>query len=79
VKRILIVAIGKKIIITYSDCVFIALIIQHAKSMRRIIFSSMAFRVLSYFATLSDKRLRFPVRSHEDSDGGESVGFPFLF
>ena len=34
--------IGRAIIITYSECVSLALIIQHAKRMRRIIFSSVA-------------------------------------
>jgi hypothetical protein len=34
---------GKAISITYSECVFVALIIRHAMSMRRIILSSAAY------------------------------------
>jgi hypothetical protein len=51
---------GKAISITYSECVFIlALVIQHAKRMRRIILSSVAFLALSYFSTLYHKRHDF--------------------
>jgi len=39
----------KEISITYSECVFVALIIQHAKRMRRIILSSVACLDLQYF------------------------------
>ena len=42
--------------VTYSECVFVALIIQHAKRMRRIILSSVARLDLPYFSTLSHKR-----------------------
>jgi hypothetical protein len=44
---------GKAISITYSESVFAALVIQHASRMRRIILSSVACPVLSYFYTLS--------------------------
>jgi len=45
--------------ITYSECVFVALGIQHAKRMRRIILSSVACLPLLYFATLPPKRYDF--------------------
>jgi hypothetical protein len=41
------------IIIAHSECVFVALIIQNAKRMCRIIFSSVACRALQYFSSLS--------------------------
>jgi hypothetical protein len=47
---------GKAISITYSECVSVALVIQHAERMRRIIFSAVACLALPYFSTLSHKR-----------------------
>jgi len=44
-----------KISIIYSEYVFVGLGVQHAKRMRRIIFSSVAFAALKYFCTLSCK------------------------
>jgi hypothetical protein len=44
---------GKAISIKYSVCVSIALVIQHAKRMRRIILSSVACLALPYFSTFS--------------------------
>ena len=40
---------GKAISITYSECVFVVLVIQQSKRMRCIILSSVAFPVLPYF------------------------------
>ena len=45
--------------ITYSECVSVALGIQHAKRMHRILLSSVAFSDLLYFHTLSRNRHDF--------------------
>ena len=45
----------KVISITYHDCVSVALVIQHAKRMRRMILSSVASLVPLYFCTPSYK------------------------
>jgi hypothetical protein len=50
---------GIAITITYSECVSIALIIQHATRTRRIILSSVACPELLYFSILSHKRHDF--------------------
>jgi hypothetical protein len=50
---------GKAIIIIYSACVFVALVIQHSKHMRRIVLSSVASPTLQYFPTLSHKVTTF--------------------
>ena len=47
--------------------------------MRRIMLSSVTFRAVPYFATLALKRLTFPVRSHEDSDGERVLDFHSYF
>ena len=49
---------GKAISITYSVAVFVALVIQHAKRMRRIELSSVAFPGVRHFST-SHKRHDF--------------------
>jgi hypothetical protein len=46
---------GKAISITYSECLSVALVIQHAQRMRRIILSSVACPGLPYSSTLSHK------------------------
>jgi hypothetical protein len=46
----------KAVIITYSDCVSAALVIQHVKRMRHIVLSPLASLDLPYFSTLSHKR-----------------------
>jgi purine-cytosine permease-like protein len=43
-------------IFTYSECLSVALVNQHAQRMRRVIFSSVASLTLLYFSTLSHKR-----------------------
>jgi hypothetical protein len=47
---------GKAIGITYSECVSVAMGIQTAKRMRRVILSSVACPAVQYFYTLSHKR-----------------------
>ena len=46
---------GTSITITYSECVSVALVLQHAKRMRRITLSSAACLVLPHFSTLFHK------------------------
>jgi len=45
--------------ITYSDCVSVAFLYQHAKRMRRIILPSVASLAVPYFYTLLQKRHDF--------------------
>ena len=45
--------------VTYSECVSVVLVIQHAKRVRRIILLSVTCLVLLYFSTLSHKRYDF--------------------
>jgi hypothetical protein len=46
---------GKARSITYYECVSVALVIQHAKRMRRIALSSVACLAVLYFSALSHK------------------------
>jgi nitrogenase molybdenum-iron protein alpha/beta subunit len=45
--------------VTYSECVSVALVIQHAKRMSRIILSSVACLALPHFFKLSHKEQDF--------------------
>ena len=47
---------GKAVCITCSECVSVALDIQHATRVRRVILSCMACLALPYFSVLSHKR-----------------------
>jgi hypothetical protein len=47
---------GNAISITYSECVTVVLVIQHAKRMRRILLSSVVCPALPYFSALSHRR-----------------------
>ena len=49
----------KAISITYSECVFMALVIQHVTHIRHIVFSSVARLAVPYFSTLSLEQHNF--------------------
>ena len=57
--RVKIVAAEKAISITYSECVFVALVIQRAMRMHRIILPSVVCLAVQYFCTLSHERHDF--------------------
>jgi hypothetical protein len=59
---------GKATSIAYSECVFVALLIQHAMRMRRNILSSVASLSLPYVSTLSRKRDEFLVKNIIDHE-----------
>jgi hypothetical protein len=50
---------GKAISVTYSECVSVSLVIQHARRILRIILSSVDCLAPPYFSTLSHKRHDF--------------------
>ena len=58
---------GKAIIITYSDCVYLAFFTQYAINMLHIVLSSVDCPAPQYFSTLSHKRHDFlqKVSEHE--------------
>jgi hypothetical protein len=55
-------------------CVSVALVIQHAKCMRRIILSSVAWTDITHFSTSSHKQHNFQEKTY----GTEEVCFDFL-
>jgi hypothetical protein len=54
---------GKVISITYCECMFVALVIQHAMRVCRIILSSVECPALQYFSTFSHKECDFREKS----------------
>jgi len=50
---------GRTVSITYSECVFVALVIQHSMRMRLIILSSVNCLALQYFSSLRHIRRDF--------------------
>ena len=60
--RVTIVAAEKQNVLNI-ECVFVGLVIQHAKCIRHIVLSSMACLALQHFCTLSRKRQDFPKKS----------------
>jgi hypothetical protein len=55
---------GKAMGISYSKCMFIALVIQHEELMRSILLSTVACRALPYFYTLSHEWYYFRKKSY---------------
>ena len=51
--RVTVVTVEGQYIFLYSECVFVATVIQHAMRKRCNVFSSVACLVLSHFPTLS--------------------------
>jgi hypothetical protein len=47
----------KTISITYSECVFVALVIQHAMLMRHFTLAPVTCLAVPYFPTFSEKNL----------------------
>jgi hypothetical protein len=54
--------------IMYSECVSVALDIQHAKCMCRIVLSSVVCLVIQYSSTLSHKRHDFRKKKNIEHD-----------
>ena len=46
---------GQAMIITYSECVYVAAVVKHAQRMHRIVLQSVTFSFLQYFTALAHK------------------------
>jgi len=68
---------GKAISITYSECVFVALVVQHTKRMCCIILPSVDCLTVPYFTTLYHKRHDF--RKNRTSNWTQNVCFRFPY
>ena len=67
---------GRAINITHSECVFVALVSQHAMRMRSVILSSVTCPALQYFSALFHKRHDF---RKQKTYGTQNVWFDFLY
>jgi len=56
--------LGNAVGITYLECVFVALVIQKAKRLRRFMLSFLARPILPYFWALSHKGRDFRGKSY---------------
>jgi len=54
--------LGKAKVLTYSECLSVALLFLHENLMRPVILSYVAYLALRYFPTLSDKWHHFPLK-----------------
>ena len=57
--HITVLAVEKLLVLHITECMFVALAIQHAKRMRSITLPTVASLSLTYFSTLSQKRHNF--------------------